>query len=215
MLPNRLMPRRPATLKEVNSVLPPPPVPTETVRSHTRKKRQYEVKEPNGTAFENDPHIIDRLRKGIEQGLPPAQAAVLAGISWRSFERYRQMARLGIEKYQPVEQAIREAQAKFSETCIKQIMLAGLKGVGSKDADWKALIRMLESLVPEAFKPKVDIELGQERDSEARRLLDLVRQEVGPEITERIVQRFLAEGGQGIPGSSAGNESGTGETEES
>lgn len=125
------------------------------------------------------------------------------------------MARLGIEKYQPLEQAIQEAQSTFADTCIQKIMQAGLKGVGSKDPDWKALIRMLESLVPETFKPKVDVELSTERDFEARRLLDLVRQEVGSEVAERIVQRYLAESGPGVLGGSAGTEGGAGETAES
>ncbi len=178
------------------------------------KPRSVPTKGPR-LDFDRDPSIVPRLQAGIEKGLHPVQAASLAGISWRTYERWRHRARLGDERYTAVEEAIREAQAKFAQKCVEQIMVAGLKGVGDRPADWKALERVLKVVCPDVWRDKVEISNQNEQEFEARRLLDVVRQVVGNEAAETIIRLYLAESVQGIPGDTATTESGGGAEEAS
>ncbi len=131
-------------------ILPPPPP---TPEKKTRKQRSTPPV-PQVATFQRDPNLVRKLVAGIERGLHPHEAASLAGISWRSFERYRQFARLGDPKYQGIEEQIKAAEARFADKCIAQIMRAGMQGVGSKEPDWKAVSKILELRLKD-WKPKV------------------------------------------------------------
>jgi len=146
-----------------------------------------------------DPNILPRICKGIEAGLHPDEAAVKAGINWRTFERWRQLGRMGLEDYVDLENMIRGAEAECTERWVTQIEKAGMVGVGDKDPDWHALDKLLEKRMKQ-WRTKVEVTSPAETDSEARRLLDHVRKIVGDETTEIIVRSFLGEGNQGVPG---------------
>lgn len=223
------MPRRLATAREIARVgskkkprtgqpsqrvdpNAPPPIPGRPF--NIRKVRPSHNPQGRPPDFLFDKGLVQRLCTGIENGLHPEEAASLAGISYRTFDRYRQYARLGHPDYQEVEDAIRIAEAKCTAKWVTRIEQAGIQGLGDKDPDWKALEKLL-TLRMKLWKPKVDVSSSVEQEFEARRLLDIVRQTCPPELAEEIFRRYVAASGQGIPGGATGTEGRTGETAES
>ena len=93
------------------------------------------------------------LLKGIEDGLPLKHAAMLAGISYDTLNRWR---KCGEPEYAPIEfrnfcKALRRSEAVAVQNLVKLVHGAGT-------TDWRAASWMLERRFPEEFGKPVQVE---------------------------------------------------------
>ena len=93
------------------------------------------------------------LLKGIEEGLPLKHAAMLAGVSYDSLNRWRKN---GESEYAAIEfrnfcKALRRSEAVAVQNLVKLVHAAG-------KTDWRAASWMLERRFPEEFGKPVQVE---------------------------------------------------------
>lgn len=138
------------------------------------------------------------LERHIENGLHPDQAASLAGVSYRTFERWRQYGRMGHPDYQELEDRIAKAEAKHTQKLLDRITEVALDKTAdgdvklAKDILFRRNRRWNERTV-HSFEGNEDVQ----------RLWDCIRQEIGNEATiERIVRRFFEKDHERVVGAS-------------
>lgn len=85
--------------------------------------------------------ILEAMLRAIRRGAPPDVAAAVAGVDPRTFRRWRQQGRDGIEPYASLEKRIDEAEATQEMGYVSRVRKYGR-------GDWRASAWLLERSRP-------------------------------------------------------------------
>ncbi len=137
---------------------------------------------------------LDILAQGIREGLPPARAAALAGISHRTWDRYRQRGQAGDPIYREIEEVIRKAEAEDQERTLKAI-----KAYAHAKRDARTLLDRMGRRYPTEWG-RGDLLPAQLQESQVALLFNLIAEECGVDAAEEIARRFAAaQGSSAVP----------------
>ncbi len=197
--------------RRVDSAHPAKKAPKPRPKSHTPEVREARAQYRNGADAHpepDDPLMVEKLLLGIKSGLPPSNAATMAGIAPRQWRMWRTKAEIhaaggkGREKYgelfRKVELARTEAMAAT---------LATWWNYGAKAEDWRAFEARAKRLYPAEFgdKSHVTVDLV---EGEATRLREIIVRKVGADVAESIFDEFVQGPGGAVEPAEEGPEGG-------